>query len=131
MEQEARRFAELTAQLAASRGKRVQAESLLADAAAIERDAGRLAELERVIPLAETAVRERAGVEESERGIAGKVAEQQRTSDEVRNSQQPSNKLARNESLYRRTPMPTTLLARRVDKECPAACRLDDQTRID
>ena len=84
VEQEAKRFAELTAQLTASRTKRVQAESLLADAAAIERDAGRLLELERVIPLAETALRERAGLEESERLIAGRAADQERTSDEVR-----------------------------------------------
>jgi DNA repair protein SbcC/Rad50 len=84
VEHEAKRFAELTAQSDATRAKRAQAESLLADAVAIERDATRLAELDRVIPLAETALRERAGVEDSERLIAGKAAEQETTANEVR-----------------------------------------------
>jgi DNA repair exonuclease SbcCD ATPase subunit len=69
-EHAAQRWSELNARLEAARGKRRSAETLLAGSEAIERDAARLAELNRIIPLAEVALREHAGLDDSDRAIA-------------------------------------------------------------
>ena len=76
-EHAAQRWADLNTRLEAARSKRRSAETLLAGSDAIERDAARLSELNRVIPLAEVALRERAGVEESERAIADATEKRQ------------------------------------------------------
>lgn len=69
LELAAHRWADLQKRLTDLRQRKSKAERLVADSAAVERDATRLSELNAVIPLAERALTERGGVETARRTI--------------------------------------------------------------
>jgi DNA repair exonuclease SbcCD ATPase subunit len=66
LEAQARRWADLQARLATARQRWRQAERLLADAPAIERDVSRLQELRALLPHVQTVVEQRRQIQESE-----------------------------------------------------------------
>jgi DNA repair exonuclease SbcCD ATPase subunit len=70
LEFQTRQWAELQGRLAQGRGRLEDASRLLADAADIERDLSRLAELRRVLPLVQAVVEQRGHIQESERNSA-------------------------------------------------------------